>query len=122
MKKIKQIRGNVICELTDKEMINRNMTSKFVIITLDEMQYISYMRDIEWEATSIVECEQWILGDDYQGIQAHELLNAIKMLYENNHCEKWNQLSEYEQTKYYNANVWRFQYNSKKIKNKQSIA
>lgn len=55
MKKLKVVSGYVICELSDREMVNRNISSKYVLITKNEMEYVSSLREIEFEADNIQE-------------------------------------------------------------------
>lgn len=62
MKRIKNIKGYSICQLTKKEMENRNMNSEYVLITKDEMEYVSSLRNVEWDADTIGELEEWLLS------------------------------------------------------------
>lgn len=60
MKKIRNIKKYVICELSAADKKNRNMTSAYALISKDEMEYDSDMRDIEFYADNIQELIDFI--------------------------------------------------------------
>lgn len=59
MKRVKSVNTLTIFELSDKEMIDRNITSRYVLFTKEEMEQPSSVRTIEWEADSVEELEEW---------------------------------------------------------------
>lgn len=59
MKRIKSVNTLTIFELSEKEMTDRNITSKYVLFDKEEMQQPSFTRSIEWEADTIEELEEW---------------------------------------------------------------
>jgi hypothetical protein len=60
MKKIRTVKNYVICELSATDKKNRNMTSAFALISKDEMEYESSMREIEMDSDSIQELFEFV--------------------------------------------------------------
>lgn len=56
MKKIKRLKGFTICELTEEEKNDSNIsTCNYILVNNEQMEYESSMRDVEFESDNINE-------------------------------------------------------------------